>query len=99
MADDFPAAVKEYEREMFERTSAAARKSAHSTWLNQPRDPTHTWAPGTALRAGSPKMPVRPAGRREVGSAARRQSSRRGMIGTLARVTSGELSGRVIVSR
>jgi hypothetical protein len=44
-------------------------------------------------------MPVRPAGRREVGSAARRQSSRRGMIGTLARVTSGELSGRVIVSR
>jgi 2-polyprenyl-6-methoxyphenol hydroxylase-like FAD-dependent oxidoreductase len=26
--DDFPAAVKEYEREMFERTSAAARKSA-----------------------------------------------------------------------
>jgi len=27
--DDFPAAVKEYEREMFERTSAAARQSAH----------------------------------------------------------------------
>jgi len=27
--DDFPAAVKEYEREMFERTSAAARMSAH----------------------------------------------------------------------
>jgi 2-polyprenyl-6-methoxyphenol hydroxylase-like FAD-dependent oxidoreductase len=26
--DDFPAAVKEYEREMFERTSAAARMSA-----------------------------------------------------------------------
>ncbi|TVT49446.1 FAD-dependent monooxygenase [Amycolatopsis rhizosphaerae] len=26
--DDFPAAVREYEREMFERTSAAARKSA-----------------------------------------------------------------------
>jgi 2-polyprenyl-6-methoxyphenol hydroxylase-like FAD-dependent oxidoreductase len=26
---DFPAAVKEYEREMFERTSAAARMSAH----------------------------------------------------------------------
>ncbi|WAL63824.1 NAD(P)/FAD-dependent oxidoreductase [Amycolatopsis cynarae] len=26
--DDFPTAVKEYEREMFERTSAAARKSA-----------------------------------------------------------------------
>ena len=27
--DDFPAAVKEYEREMFERTSAAGRMSAH----------------------------------------------------------------------
>jgi len=27
--DDFPAAVTEYEREMFERTSAAARQSAH----------------------------------------------------------------------
>jgi 2-polyprenyl-6-methoxyphenol hydroxylase-like FAD-dependent oxidoreductase len=27
--DDFPAAVKEYEREMFERTSAAGRQSAH----------------------------------------------------------------------
>lgn len=27
---DFPAAVKEYEREMFERTSAAARQSAHA---------------------------------------------------------------------
>ena len=27
--DDYPGAVKEYEREMFERTSAAARKSAH----------------------------------------------------------------------
>ena len=27
--DDFPAAVKEYEREMFERTSTAARQSAH----------------------------------------------------------------------
>jgi len=27
--DDFPAAVKEYEREMFERTSAAAQQSAH----------------------------------------------------------------------
>lgn len=27
--DDFPAAVKEYEREMFERTSAAGRLSAH----------------------------------------------------------------------
>ncbi|MET7795427.1 FAD-dependent oxidoreductase [Streptomyces decoyicus] len=27
--DDFPAAVKEYEREMFERTSAASRQSAH----------------------------------------------------------------------
>ncbi|MFG2130128.1 FAD-dependent oxidoreductase [Streptomyces sp. NPDC048751] len=27
--DDFPAAVKEYEREMFERTSAAARQSAY----------------------------------------------------------------------
>ncbi len=26
--DDFPTAVKEYEREMFERTSAAARMSA-----------------------------------------------------------------------
>ncbi|CAM5731362.1 hypothetical protein SALBM311S_01037 [Streptomyces alboniger] len=26
--EDFPAAVKEYEREMFERTSAAARMSA-----------------------------------------------------------------------
>ena len=26
--DDFPAAIKEYEREMFERTGAAARKSA-----------------------------------------------------------------------
>ncbi len=28
--DDFPAAVREYEREMFERTSAAARQSAHA---------------------------------------------------------------------
>ena len=27
--DDFPAAIKEYEREMFERTSAAGRMSAH----------------------------------------------------------------------
>ncbi|MFI6846136.1 FAD-dependent monooxygenase [Kitasatospora sp. NBC_00085] len=27
--DDFPAAVEEYEREMFERTSAAGRQSAH----------------------------------------------------------------------
>ncbi|MCX4977539.1 NAD(P)/FAD-dependent oxidoreductase [Streptomyces sp. NBC_00620] len=27
--DDFPVAVKEYEREMFERTSAAGRQSAH----------------------------------------------------------------------
>lgn len=27
--DDFPGAVKEYEREMFERTSTAARQSAH----------------------------------------------------------------------
>jgi 2-polyprenyl-6-methoxyphenol hydroxylase-like FAD-dependent oxidoreductase len=27
--DDFPAAVREYEREMFERTSAAAKQSAH----------------------------------------------------------------------
>ena len=27
--DDFPAAVKEYEREMFERAGAAGRQSAH----------------------------------------------------------------------
>lgn len=27
--DDFPAAIKEYEREMFQRTSAVAQQSAH----------------------------------------------------------------------
>jgi len=63
--DDFPAAVKEYEREMFERTSAAARQSAHmlrGADRGQPRRAVQNLQPLQQARVGGlelDRVPVR----------------------------------------